>query len=90
MAIRSQEGPTGRVGEETPLLREQARSLDGGDGSSETLTDAQRRGDEEDLVDSDKANQQVGRLRGSLIIFSLYGLIFLQGKLFPKYMFLLI
>ncbi|KAH6722540.1 major facilitator superfamily domain-containing protein [Leptodontidium sp. MPI-SDFR-AT-0119] len=80
MAIRSQEGPTGRVGEETPLLREQARSLDGGDGSSETLTDAQRRGDEEDLVDSDKANQQVGRLRGSLIIFSLYGLIFLQAS----------
>ncbi|KAG4434665.1 hypothetical protein IFR05_009840 [Cadophora sp. M221] len=80
MAIRNREGTTGRVGEETPLLREQTGSVDGDDGSSETLTDAQRRGDEEDLVDSDKANQQVGRLRGSLIIFSLYGLIFLQAS----------
>ncbi|KAH7356496.1 major facilitator superfamily domain-containing protein [Rhexocercosporidium sp. MPI-PUGE-AT-0058] len=80
MAIRSQEGTGGVVGEETPLLREQIGSVDGDDGSSETLTDAQRRVDEEDLVDSDKANQQVGRLRGALIIFSLYGLIFLQAS----------
>lgn len=82
MAIRSQDGTIGNVGEETPLLREQARSLVGDDGSSETLTDAQRRGDEEELVDADKANQQVGRVRGSLIIFSLWGLIFLQGTCF--------
>ncbi|CZS90276.1 related to putative multidrug transporter [Rhynchosporium agropyri] len=83
MTIRSQEGGMGNVGEETPLLIEQTRSADRDDTSSETLTDAQRRGDdsdEEDLVDLDKANQQVGRLRGFLIIFSLWGLIFLQAS----------
>ncbi|XMA12926.1 hypothetical protein WAI453_005717 [Rhynchosporium graminicola] len=74
MTIRSQEGAMGNVGEETPLLIEQTRSADRDDMSSETLMDAQRRGDdsdEEDLVDLDKANQQVGRLRGFLIVFSL-------------------
>ncbi|KAG4411131.1 hypothetical protein IFR04_015730 [Cadophora malorum] len=80
MAIISQDGTIGSVGEETPLLREQARSLAGDDSSSETLTDAERRGDEEDVVEADKANQQVGRVRGSLIIFSLWGLIFLQAS----------
>jgi hypothetical protein len=34
-----------------------------------------------DAVDENKANQQVGRGRGFLIILSLYGLIFLQGWL---------
>ncbi|KAK0116633.1 hypothetical protein ONS96_012488 [Cadophora gregata f. sp. sojae] len=80
MAIRSQEGTIGILGEETPLLRDQASNLVGDDGSSETLTDAQRRGDEEEIVDVDKANQQVGKARGALIIFSLWGLIFLQAS----------
>jgi hypothetical protein len=79
MAIRSQEAAIGSVGEQTPLLREHTGSVVGDDGSSETLTDAQRRSDEEELVDADKANQQVGKARGFLIIFSLWGLIFLQG-----------
>lgn len=69
-----------QAGEETPLLRDQRRG-DSDGASEETLTDARRgvdeeRGDEDD----DKANQQVGRGRGLLIILSLWGLIFLQGK----------
>ncbi len=79
MAARNEEIPAASVGEDTPLLREQAGSIGGDDRSSETLTDAQGRG-EEDLEDANKANQQVGRLRGLLIILSLWGLIFLQGR----------
>ena len=69
-----------RAGEETPLLREQ-RSVNGDGGSEETLTDPRRASDEERMdEDDDKANQQVGSGRGLLIILSLWGLIFLQGK----------
>jgi hypothetical protein len=69
-----------RALEETPLLRGQRREISD-DRSEETLTDGERRGDEESVdADDDKANQQVGRGRGLLIILSLWGLIFLQGK----------
>jgi hypothetical protein len=69
--------------EETPLLGEGrprsvgSRSID---ISSDTLTDSSGRGDEEELENDDKANQHVTRWRGSLIILSLWGLIFLQGE----------
>jgi hypothetical protein len=70
-----------RAGEETPLLREQRRADADGE-SEETLTDPRTTGDEERAEeDDDKANQQVGRGRGLLIILSLWGLIFLQGML---------
>ena len=70
------------AGEETPLLREQG-TPDADTGSEATLTDPRRVTDEERVDDDDdKANQQVGRGRGLLIILSLWGLIFLQGK-FP-------
>lgn len=64
-------------GEQTPLLGEQ-RGLKPDDESSETITGSQ--GDEEELLDPDRANQQVGRGRGILIVLSLWGLIFLQGE----------
>ena len=79
MPAGSQEGTAGAAGEETPLLREQIRGVSGDDRSSETLTDAQRSGDEEEIEDLDKANQDVGQVRAVLIILSLWGLIFLQG-----------
>ncbi len=68
---------SGGAGEETPLLREQG-NIKGDDASSKTLT-ASQGVDEEELLDPDRANQQVGRGRGILIILSLWGLIFLQG-----------
>lgn len=69
------------AGEGTPLLGEHRRS-GSDDGSEETLTDRRVRVDEESVdEDDDKANQQVGRVRGLLIILSLWGLIFLQGTL---------
>ena len=72
-------GFTTRAAEEAPLLRDQRRESSD-DGSEETLTDRIGRGDEESVdEDDDKANQQVGRGRGLLIILSLWGLIFLQG-----------
>lgn len=46
------------------------------DVSSRTLTDAS---DEEEGIDLDKANQSVGTLRATLIILSLWVLIFLQA-----------
>jgi hypothetical protein len=68
--------------EQTPLLGERPQSLRSGssNGSSDTLADLRTRGDEEGLDNDDKANQQVTRWRGCLIILSLWGLIFLQGK----------
>lgn len=63
---------TGREDEETPLLRDGRGS--GDSGSEETLL-----GVREEIVDPNKANQQVGKGRGLLIILSLWGLIFLQG-----------
>jgi len=63
--------------EETPLLREQARNVH---GSPETLAESRRGEDGEGFEDDDKANQRVGRWRGFLIILSMWGLIFLQGK----------
>ncbi|OWO92746.1 hypothetical protein B2J93_6776 [Marssonina coronariae] len=83
MAFRGQKGAARPVGEETPLLNEQ-NEQDGSayrdDGSSETLTDWPRRADEEELGDSDTANQHVGGKRAVLIILSLWGLIFLQAS----------
>ena len=71
--------------ENTPFLGDQRRQ-DSDGSSEETLADSQRTGDEESAegVD-DKANQHVGRGRGLLIILSLWGLIFLQGKLRNPY-----
>ncbi|TVY73222.1 MFS thioclapurine efflux transporter tcpA, partial [Lachnellula suecica] len=63
--------------EETPLLRDEPREEGGDDGSEETLAG---RGDEEGLLDPDRANQQIGRGRGFLVILSLLGLIFLQAS----------
>jgi hypothetical protein len=58
-----------RPGESSPLLgQQQTRAASVIDGSGEE-------------ADSGKANQQVGKMRGFLIIMSLWGLIFLQGKL---------
>jgi hypothetical protein len=65
------------AGERSPLLVQQRIY----DDSSETLS-ASQGGEEEEESDIHKANQQVGRRRGILIILSLWGLIFLQGK-FP-------
>lgn len=79
MAVNDVQSALG-AGEETPLLSEQARREDLDDRSSETLTDSSRAGDEEEVIDSNKANQHVGRRRGLLIILSLWGLIFLQGR----------
>ena len=65
--------------EETSLLRGDRGVIDRDDASSGTLTDSRERDGQEEVEDVDKANQQVGRGRGLLIILSLYGLIFLQG-----------
>jgi hypothetical protein len=62
--------------EETPLLRDDTREGLGDDGSEETLAG---RGDEEILLNPDRAKQHVGRGRGFLIILSVWALIFLQG-----------
>jgi hypothetical protein len=70
--------------EEAPLLRERRRSdTDADDGSLEALTNPRGRSHEEEGVeeDMDKANQHIGRVRTLLVILSLWGLIFLQGKL---------
>lgn len=64
--------------EETPLLREWSREASGDDGSEETLAE---NGDEEELLNPDRANQHVGSGRGFLIIVSVWGLIFLQGNI---------
>lgn len=62
-----------RDGEETPLLTGQ-RCEDAEREENSVLAPGE-------VVDINKANQQVGRGRGFLIILSLYGLIFLQGSL---------
>jgi hypothetical protein len=63
--------------EETPLLRDGFREGIDNDGSEETLAE---NGDEEELLNSDRANQHVGKGRGFLIILSVWALIFLQGR----------
>lgn len=69
-----------RPNEATPLLRDEPRSIDQDDGSSDTLTYS-RRGDEEGVEEEeDKANQHVGRVRGLFIMLSLCGLMFLQAS----------
>lgn len=58
---------TPRPGEGSPLLgQQQRRAASAINGPGEE-------------ADSGKANQQVGKMRGLLIIISLWGLIFLQG-----------
>jgi hypothetical protein len=74
-----------RDGERAPLLRDAVRIVRGDvdNGSEETLMDERERdvGDaEEGEDDHHKANQQVRRGRGFLIMLSLWGLIFLQGQ----------
>ena len=74
-----------RDGERAPLLRDTVRIVreDMDNGSEETLMDERERdvGDaEEGEDDHRKANQQVGRGRGFLIMLGLWGLIFLQGQ----------
>ncbi|KAE9378132.1 MFS general substrate transporter [Stipitochalara longipes BDJ] len=69
-----------RPHEQTPLLIDEPRNIEGDDGSSETLTDSTRRRGEEEADDEDKANQHVGRARGLLIMLSLCGLMFLQAS----------
>lgn len=69
------EGRVRNGSEDTPLLRDEPNGCLTDDRSEETLG----RGDEEELLDADRANQQVGRGRGLLIILSVWGLIFLQG-----------
>ena len=64
---------------------DEPRSIERDDGSSDTLTDSRRRDEEEEeeeAEDEDKANQHVGNVRGLLIMLSLTGLMFLQGKSF--------
>ena len=69
-------------GERTSLLTEQQLvQVDGDDGSEGTLIHPDMRGNEDgQAVDLDKANQQVASGRAVLIMFSLWGLIFLQGE----------
>jgi hypothetical protein len=78
MAVRNGGAAASNASEETPLLRGDGGVVDRDDASSGTLTDSRERGGEE-VEDLNKANQQVGRGRGLLVILSLYGLIFLQG-----------
>ncbi|CAG8980891.1 hypothetical protein HYALB_00013421 [Hymenoscyphus albidus] len=61
------------IGENTSLLRPNDETVD--DRSSTTLS-----GDEEELLDTDKSNQHVGRGRGLLIALSVWALIFLQAS----------
>jgi len=63
--------------EETPLLRDGSREGIADGRSEETLAG---NGDEEELLNPDRANQHVGKGRGFLIILSVWALIFLQGK----------
>lgn len=63
-------------GEQTPLLRENARGEEQDDQSEETLIGRERGLTSED---EDSPNQNVGTLRGVLIALSLWGLIFLQA-----------
>jgi len=65
--------------EVTPLLREQRGRHDAAIIESSTRANGGDR-DEEHLLDVDRANQHVGKTRGALIMLSLLGLIFLQGK----------
>jgi hypothetical protein len=79
MAVRDRGATAPKASEETPLLRDRLGVVDGDDASSGTLTYSRERSGEEEVEILDKANQQVGRGRGLLIILSLWGLIFLQG-----------
>lgn len=53
---------------------------DAGEASSDISSSPRDARGHEGIADSGKANQQVGRIRGLLIILSLWGLIFLQGE----------
>jgi hypothetical protein len=78
MAAQDAEIAARTAGEETPLLGSTRRGSED-DGSEGTLTDLNG-GEREVEEDSNKANQQVGRLRGLFIILGVWGLIFLQGE----------
>jgi len=82
MAAGNEVTRNSRNGEETPLLSEQRESHGVDISETSTRPDGVER-DEENLIDSGKANQYVGKTRGAFIILSLWGLIFLQGML-PK------
>jgi len=75
MAVNTNGSSKPRAGEETPLLRDRV----GGNGSGELRTSLGSH-EEEGVKDSDRANQDVGKLRGLFIALSLWGLIFLQGQ----------
>jgi hypothetical protein len=65
-------------GEESPLLGEaQARGVVGVNGAAERVPETASPSGE---TDTGRANQKVGKIRGFLIILSVWGLIFLQGK----------
>jgi len=78
MAVGNGTTASPRTAEDTPLLREQ-REYDGADIPEPSTRSQSRDGDQESLIDSDKANQHVGKTRGAFIMLSLWGLIFLQG-----------
>lgn len=75
MAVKINGSSKPRAGEETPLLRDEV-----GDNGSGELTTSSDSHEEEGVKDSDRANQDVGKLRGLFIALSLWGLIFLQGR----------
>ncbi|KAG9240276.1 major facilitator superfamily domain-containing protein [Calycina marina] len=81
MAVKNGVLSKATVAEQTPLLQENQGKRSNGPGAalSQPLADAE---DEEDLIDSTKANQHVGKARGGLIVLSLWGLIFLQAANF--------
>lgn len=70
-------------GEESPLLgQEQMRRSVGVNGAGARLLGIPPSPRE---ADTGRANQQVGKIRGLLIIISLWGLIFLQGESSERY-----
>jgi hypothetical protein len=77
MAVKTNGSSKPRAGEETPLLRDQV----GNNRNDVSITSPTSHSthEEEGIQDSDKANQDVGKLRGLFIALSLWGLIFLQG-----------
>ena len=70
-----------RENERTPLLNERSAPRAQDDESDATLLDSEEIGSQSnETEDDDSANQSVGKGRGILIILSLWGLIFLQGR----------
>ena len=64
-------------GEQSPLLGgEQARGIAGSNGAIGAVPEVASSPRD---ADTGRANQHVGKIRGFLIILSLWGLIFLQG-----------